>query len=468
MECYYNILQYNGTYCTCGKEHELVTHLMDVIDAVSVLSQLSLQPTEPPLQPVPDLLNDIIVSEILPKLPAKSLLRFKTVCKSFKTLISSPEFIRLHLRQSLSSDNSLLVSAATDRTLDIYDLDSLSSAPATPSATFRWPVYTIYAIGSCNGLLLITTSGYLGTLLPLVLLNPSTRSYINIDSTATVIHGNLGLGFDCHTNDYKIVSVSNMYDYMNGDIVHTIVTTVYSVNSKSWKRVDEILTSESMEEQSYGVLIDNHLLHWMDWSTYNRKCRISCFNVISEKWMDDVLLPENLYDPSQESYFLDFGVLDGCLFSSYVDQVNSHFDVWVMKEYGVHESWIKLFSINISDALNGGVDPIATLFLHTRMRKFSAVTSIRERGGVIPIAYRGRGTTEVLLRDRFKPKNFWWYNWKNNDINKADVPDFWGHQPCIFKGSLVRLPDAKLFGGEYEHDTFSKQHTHSNEVHLQT
>ncbi|KAK9667720.1 hypothetical protein RND81_13G006800 [Saponaria officinalis] len=423
------------------------------------LNTLSLPSTESPLQSVPDLLIDVIANEILPKLPAKSLLRFKAVCKFFRTLISSPEFTRLHLRHLLASDNCLLITAATNYTLDVYDLNPLSSAPAT----FRWPVFTVNVIGSCNGLILITTSRYIDPLLSLVLLNPSTRTYINVNSTANdVLKGNLGLGYDRFSNDYKIVAVSDTYGCLNGDHVNTIVTTVYSVNSKSWKRVDETVGFESMERRFNGVLINSHLLHWtfwsMDRSTYKRKIRIGCFDVTTEKWMDDVLLPDNHYDPSHKSYFLDLGVLDDCLFASYVNRVQSFFDVWVMKEYGVHESWIKSFSINISDDPGRGVVPIAKLFRESRMEKLNAAMSIKVHGGVVPVACRGQGRSEVLIRDRLKSRQYWWYNRKSSALNKAEVPDYCGYRPCIFKGSLVKLPDAKLFGAQYKHDTFVLEH----------
>lgn len=44
--------------------------------------------------------NDIIVSHILPKLPVKSLVRFKCVCKSWRSLICNPSFSDQHLALS--------------------------------------------------------------------------------------------------------------------------------------------------------------------------------------------------------------------------------------------------------------------------------------------------------------------------------------------------------------------------------
>ncbi|KAL6563412.1 hypothetical protein OROGR_002371 [Orobanche gracilis] len=41
-----------------------------------------------------------MIENILPRLPVKSLLRFKSVCKRWRDTISDPEFPQTHLRLS--------------------------------------------------------------------------------------------------------------------------------------------------------------------------------------------------------------------------------------------------------------------------------------------------------------------------------------------------------------------------------
>ncbi|XP_021853486.2 F-box protein CPR1-like isoform X2 [Spinacia oleracea] len=60
---------------------------------------------------------------------------------------------------------------------------------------------------------------------------------------------------------------------------------------------------------------------------------------------------ENAYASLNTEFLWDMrvglGILDGCLCLSisYNKVCDSDFDVWVMKEYGVAESWTKLISI---------------------------------------------------------------------------------------------------------------------------
>ncbi|KAM1024071.1 hypothetical protein ACFX2C_037394 [Malus domestica] len=54
-------------------------------------------------QPVPVPLDDMIV-EIVLRLPVKALLRFRSVSKSWRDLISSRDFVRKHLCLAVNTD----------------------------------------------------------------------------------------------------------------------------------------------------------------------------------------------------------------------------------------------------------------------------------------------------------------------------------------------------------------------------
>ncbi|KAI8561474.1 hypothetical protein RHMOL_Rhmol04G0342700 [Rhododendron molle] len=69
---------------------------------------------------------------------------------------------------------------------------------------------------------------------------------------------------------------------------------------------------------------------------------------MEEKFIKDVPMP--MYEVGSD--FSKVGVLDGCLCAVDIHRPESHFDVWVMKKYGVRESWTKLFVVpNVPGAL---------------------------------------------------------------------------------------------------------------------
>ena len=66
--------------------------------------------------------DDDIITEILLRVPAKSLIRFRCVCKSWRALISDPSFVQNHLRRvSPSHSNLLLVTSPYQA--DVLKLD---------------------------------------------------------------------------------------------------------------------------------------------------------------------------------------------------------------------------------------------------------------------------------------------------------------------------------------------------------
>ncbi|KAK7259382.1 hypothetical protein RIF29_24989 [Crotalaria pallida] len=74
------------------------------------------------LQPTQPLLIDDLIIEILSWLPVKSLLQFRCVCKTWKSLISNPNFVKLHLRRSARNPYLFLKREACSRETDHTDL----------------------------------------------------------------------------------------------------------------------------------------------------------------------------------------------------------------------------------------------------------------------------------------------------------------------------------------------------------
>ncbi|KAI9127218.1 hypothetical protein K1719_001777 [Acacia pycnantha] len=192
----------------------------------------------------PPYLAEEIITDILKRLPVKSLIRFQCVCKHWKDLIKSPCFINDHLHYSTPQNSCLLLEYNFPRKpsqLRLVDWE-MQIHQIHPPRTFN------RIIGSINGLLCLVNDDW-KCLYPFFLWNPATREVRQLPTPRK--HDNpcrCAAGFGYSINDYKIVRI-----YC--DLDHAFSRAeVYSLSTGSWKDVD------------LGVLQGVHIL-------------FSCFNV---------------------------------------------------------------------------------------------------------------------------------------------------------------------------------------------
>lgn len=197
-------------------------------------------------------------------------------------------------------------------------------------------------VGSCDGLVLLTNDEY-----EKFLVNPITLQHVEIpDSPLALKRGESfrmhGFGYDRFSDDYKIVTLS-YYDTDNEhepDCVDTFVD-VYSVKRGLWKRVDSSPYDHAVPELSSGAFV-NGAIHWLASSRESGYTSvIAAFNLVDEVF-DEIPAPSGV--DVNKFVFNHLVVLKGCL--CMIDsRINSQTDVWIMKEYGLKESWTK-FSID--------------------------------------------------------------------------------------------------------------------------
>ncbi|GJY38825.1 F-box associated domain containing protein [Tanacetum coccineum] len=292
-------------------------------------------------QSIPALFTEIII-EILLKLPVESLLRCKSVCKQWYSLVSDKHFIKTHY--SLSSSNISFAHLVFDfesgystRTLKrcplndvLFDnsvnngTDCFAHPYKSKSNTLWLPRFNVF--GSCNGLLCILFEGII------FIYNPSTRllkkiySYCGFKDQCFIVYG---FGYDELNDDYKVVEVS--YDLCK--------VMIYSIKTGKWKNICDFPNENHLEGPG---IYSNGALHWAEGYPVPgspNKWKIHSLHLSKETY-DEVLQPEY-----SEGYIdLDLGALGQtlCVLCNYSE---SHADLWVWKVYGVRDSWIKLASI---------------------------------------------------------------------------------------------------------------------------
>nr|XP_027109489.1 F-box protein CPR1-like [Coffea arabica] len=242
-----------------------------------------------------------LIEEIFSRLPIKTLIRFRCLSKSWRATIGSQEFIKNYLKNS-SHHNLILgnFNGSSDLVVDeVYfysaDYDFFLETDRAVFNELSLPVRSRIdletdILGSCNGLLCVLS---LWDDRP-ILWNPSTREHpillcaleFRCPFTGGTWYTNYGFGDDSVGDDYKVVAIPVIYGK------------------------DDQVYSEVMVHEEFKLLQQPEY--------FDRHC--------------DMRL----------------GILEGCL-SLICEYYKSHFDIWVMAEYGVQKSWTNLVLIKICD-----------------------------------------------------------------------------------------------------------------------
>ncbi|XP_028759590.1 F-box protein At5g07610-like [Neltuma alba] len=126
--------------------------------------------------------NENLLIEILIRVPAKALIRFKCVSKGWLSLISHPAFCRRHTLHHPTSKVSGIFLRCTPRgsQSDFQFLSLTSNCSVSPlnSLHFSPDLSGIRILQSCNGLLLCSSLGKFGTPRRYSVYNPTTKQFL--------------------------------------------------------------------------------------------------------------------------------------------------------------------------------------------------------------------------------------------------------------------------------------------------
>ncbi|XP_074313491.1 F-box protein CPR1-like [Silene latifolia] len=260
----------------------------------------------------------------------------------------------------------------------------------------------------------------------LILFNPTTRIYrllpkVYVPTCAYYVHFGMCHCLDDEFNDdIKIVRLVQYHQ------IREVI--VYSLNTNSWKSIE--LKRTRFQWIADPVLIQNHLLVMIfyDGSRYRRLTRIGCFDIKAERWSNDVLWSDTLLGEigsnltkKRKGVLYHLGALEGQLRFSCYDVNKLSYSIWVMKEYGVKESWVKLMSAPGEDLKE---------VYH-------------------PIAYRQGSSDELLCIPNFSGK-YSWYNLRDKQFIETGFDGEGLHRTkysfaYVCRGSLLNFPGVQFF-----------------------
>ncbi|XP_075081984.1 F-box protein CPR1-like [Nicotiana tabacum] len=305
-----------------------------------------------------------IFKDILIRLPVRSLLRFSCVSKSWETSISYPYFKTKYLSHAKNDFNSqkLLVCQrqfAEDSNSNVYSMFSFYSSSLStiqliegvrkhdcPSNCKPFGMAKIYS--SCDVLVLLGIVSESDK--QLLLWNPSTRESIVLPHSELLHHTTYGLAYDATSDDYKILKLGKSVE-------------ILTLKSGSWRTIREIPTSvcpRTGYEMEIRPCLDvdfaidpvvfvHGAFHWLGRS---HNYYVVSFSISSEMH-GGISLPERMYKiDNMQSFDYGISVLGGmlCFYSTHNNQQGwGAFKLWVMKDYGVKESWTELFKIRDAD-----------------------------------------------------------------------------------------------------------------------
>ncbi|XP_059639621.1 F-box/kelch-repeat protein At3g23880-like [Cornus florida] len=311
-----------------------------------------------------DRLPKELIAEILTRLPVKALLKFRCVCKSWGSLISSPKFITsklnqtIHLNKINNTDTHIIgryINANEEGggeegrySVIIYD----GSCFIELENPILYCASQLHIFGSCNGLVCLSDNIFdyvFKKVNNLILWNPSIRKSMRLPMSSIGIdsHGLRevvdGYGFDSKTNDYKVVRIAYINDFPDAEV------ELYSLNRGCWRRIYVVgphhrFTFAPLPSQVFV----NGIVHWVGGDLdADYDISILTFDMSSEVFckMMPPAAPPHGWMPTR----LAVSVLGESLCLGHFDSLVSKVSIWVMKEYGVVQSWSKLFAFDVDE-----------------------------------------------------------------------------------------------------------------------
>ncbi|XP_026377608.1 F-box protein At3g07870-like [Papaver somniferum] len=235
--------------------------------------------------------------------------------------------VRLPVKSLLTCYNALLSRMYNEFDFSVFSMDYLS---------FKYT--RLSDVGSCNGLVVIWS--YQKTQNITCLWNPATKEYKLIPKSSnankkSVMHA---FGYDDKTCAYKVVNVYK-------DVENISFGEVYTFGSNSWESI-QAKPYSFRNKPKCGVLL-NGVFHWLGKMC---GCSVIVSLDVSHKEFKNLKLPKETLEKNLS--FICVGILQNSLYV--IVGVQCGFDVWVMQNYGVQESWGKRYNItNRSRFLRG-------------------------------------------------------------------------------------------------------------------
>ncbi|GAB4854569.1 hypothetical protein Ancab_023150 [Ancistrocladus abbreviatus] len=310
--------------------------------------------------------NEHLLTEILLRVPAKSLVKFKSVSREWNSLISSTPFIRSHTRFHHTTINSIagiflrrFSLWSCYQFLSFPESNSENSLPSisSPTSLPNPSADEILIMQSCNGLLLCcplfanelrgdSHMYYQGNDSPChddhyYICNPTTNCLKAIPRPPSDHVLGISLAFDPHTlPQYRVVCLATASSYP----CSTIIIYVYYSDAGCWK---ECIRSENHWHPFGGFRFNSKGVYWkgaINWICSGNSSL--CFDVGGEH-LYDMPSPPVSWRTCLGCYFECGGQL--CVIEPSEGHHIGHYKLYVMESYDT--GWHLKYDFNIDGVM---------------------------------------------------------------------------------------------------------------------
>ncbi|PWA46029.1 F-box associated domain, type 1 [Artemisia annua] len=304
--------------------------------------------------------DDNILWDIFSRLDVKTIIYCKCACKRWRDLVLDPHFInKLHLLRSLASPQSLIIHGLQRE--DYPLMNNYGHHGLRREVSFRrpgflkwveiqqehdgcqlnhvrshnlsdnncnFPKFGMITVGSVNGLICMYQRPD-----RFFIFNPVFEEYMTLPKPKLVEKRyhliNYGFGFSMASGEYKVIRICRKRNPRSQIFLNTYLyppeIEVYTLGTDQWRTLGPVPYPDRYETAACSSISLNGHVHWIIWG------KIYAFDLDMETFK---AFPSPTATGDCNKIL---GVLKGCL--SQFSWSKFRFTVFVMREYGISDSW---------------------------------------------------------------------------------------------------------------------------------
>ncbi|KAL5798035.1 hypothetical protein ACOSQ2_002855 [Xanthoceras sorbifolium] len=358
----------------------------------------------------------VILMDILSRLPIKTILQCKCVCRTWFDLLSDPYFTQMHLARAPVSILLMNLQQRSTYTGDFLVPELRLNRIGNLSAD-RLSLQT-----SCNGLLCLHDLGYKKD--GISVCNPILREYMVLPQLRSKrVHRRiLGFGITQSTNQYKLIQILNYKDQSENSDKFQV--EIFTLGTDMWRNIGFL--RYQLIQPSYGAFLHG-ALHWYAHS-HDKTTLMCSFDLEKEQFQPFPGPPIQDHGQCRPVNSISVGVSGGFLYLC-DGFLESNIDIWVMKNYGAKRSWTKEFIV---------ANPLVT-----KLQRIFGSIHILNYGLNMNMSEEATEDAEILML--FGSEDVLAYNVRSKGVRKLKPFSIQSNYQAIpYTASLVSIKDAVM------------------------